>query len=1067
VKEKIASLEDLQVYKDEGFKNLFPHNIKIMIGSASCGLASNADEVYDVIQSGIQNLGIDASVVKTGCIGFCQKEPLVDVFIPGYPRIMYKEIDTEKAKELVTIIKEKRIKNGWVLGKIEKIVNIVTDETYNYSVSQIDFSNNGFPSLFEIPFFKKQLKIALRNCGFIEPESLSEYIARGGYYSLYKTLHNFAPDEVIEEITKSGLRGRGGAGFPTGKKWMMCRNSEGDKKYVICNADEGDPGAYMDRSILEGDPFSIIEGMTIGAFAIGADEGVIYVRMEYPLAVEKLSIAIKTAEDKGLLGNNILGSKFNFKILLVRGSGAFVCGEETAMIASIEGRVGEPTQRPPYPVEKGLWGKPTNINNVETWANVPVIISKGHKWFSSIGTGLSKGTKVFSLVGKVKNTGLVEVPMGITLEEIIYDIGEGILRNKKFKAVQTGGPSGGCIPLEYINLPVDYEHLSEVGSIMGSGGMVVMDEDTCMVDIAKYFLSFTRHESCGKCTPCREGTKFMYDILTNITKGRGREQDIAVLEELSQAIIDGSLCGLGGTAPNPVLTTIRHFREEYEKHIREKRCPAMACKDIISTPCKYNCPVDTDVPAFIAYVAKKRYKEAFNIIRDGNPLPIVTGYVCHHPCEEKCRGINDGDPISIKALKRFVGEIEMKRGKREIPMPKVRKKLKAVAIIGSGPAGLAAAVDLEKEGYKVTIFESSPTLGGMVNDAIPRFRLPKKILNDEIEFIKKTGMEFVTNTTVGKDISFDDLFLKGYSAIIIATGAHKSLELGIPGSDVKGVIDGLQFLKDAKLQKAVSLGKVVGVIGIGNTAIDSARTAWRLGCEKVMMIYRRVREEVPAMKPEVADGVAEGIEFIGARTAPVRVISEGGKVTGLACIKIEFGSFDKSGRRKSIPIKDSDFIITLDTLINAVGQEPDVSFLQKEYNIKISKNNTIIVDPETLATNYEGIFAAGDVVTGPSTIADSMAQGKRAAESVRLYLEGKPLQREFKTALPSKYVEPVKLTPEELMALKRLEPLKVSVEKRKSNFNIVVLGYSEAMATTEAKRCLRCDLKEEFERKAL
>ncbi|MCX5801408.1 MAG: NADH-quinone oxidoreductase subunit NuoF [Candidatus Eisenbacteria bacterium] len=429
-----------------------------------------------------------------------------------------------------------------------------------------------------MPFFKQQKRIVLRNCGVINPDSIDEYVARGGYLALHKVLKELSPERVIEEVKTSGLRGRGGAGFPTGVKWQFTRNAPGDVKYIICNADEGDPGAYMDRSVLEGDPHSVLEGMAIGAFAVGAHEGYIYVRAEYPLAIDKLQRAIKQSEEYGLLGDDILGSGFSFRVKLSKGAGAFVCGEETALMASIEGRVGEPRPRPPFPAQSGLWGRPTNINNVETWANVPVIVARGGNWYSQIGTEKSKGTKVFSLVGKVNNSGLIEVPMGITLREIVYSIGGGITDGGKFKAIQTGGPSGGFIPESLIDLPVDYERLTEAGAIMGSGGMVVMDEKVCMVDMARFFLTFTAAESCGKCAPCRIGTYVMNETLARICEGQGKEGDIEFLETLAETVKALSLCGLGQTAPNPVLTTIRYFRHEYEAHIRDKKCPAKVCR---------------------------------------------------------------------------------------------------------------------------------------------------------------------------------------------------------------------------------------------------------------------------------------------------------------------------------------------------------------------------------------------------------------------------------------------------------------------------------------------------------
>ncbi|MBN2199240.1 MAG: NADH-quinone oxidoreductase subunit NuoF [Candidatus Aminicenantes bacterium] len=539
------------------------HRLHLMVCAGTACVSNHSFAIKDALEKEIRKHGLENEVlvVTTGCNGFCERGPLL-VVQPG--NIFYQQLTVKDIPHLV----EEHFLKGRPVSRL-----MYTPPKEKKPV----------PVLSDIDFFKKQVLIALRNRGLIDPEKIEESIARDGYKAMAKALTEMTPAQIIMEIKQSGLRGRGGAGFPTGLKWEMVRNAvstNGGGKYLICNGDEGDPGAFMDRSILEADPHSVIEGMVIGAKAVGATEGVLYVRNEYPLAVKRLQIALAQAREYGLLGEDILGTKFSFDIKVHRGAGAFVCGEETALIASIEGRLGEPRPRPPYPAQSGLYGRPTLINNVETWANVPVIIDRGSSWFSSIGTETSKGTKVFSLVGKINNTGLVEVPMGITLREIIYDIGGGIPGGKAFKAVQTGGPSGGCIPADMIDLPIDYESLSQAGSMMGSGGMVVMDEDTCMVDVARYFLSFTKDESCGKCTPCREGTKIMFDILTRICEGRGTEADLELLESLAPSIKDSALCGLGKTAPNPVLTTLRYFRSEYEAHIRDKKCPAHVCRQL-------------------------------------------------------------------------------------------------------------------------------------------------------------------------------------------------------------------------------------------------------------------------------------------------------------------------------------------------------------------------------------------------------------------------------------------------------------------------------------------------------
>ncbi|NQT24888.1 NADH-quinone oxidoreductase subunit NuoF [candidate division KSB1 bacterium] len=534
----------------------------LMICTGTACVSCGSFDIKKELEQEIRKHGLEKEilVVTTGCQGFCAQGP---VMVVQPDEIFYQKLTSEDIPELV--------EEHFLKGR---------------PVKRLMFTPPGeetpVPNINEIGFFQKQRLIALRNKGLIDPEKIDDYIGRDGYKAIAKVLSTMTSEDVIKEIKTSGLRGRGGGGFPTGLKWEICSKSKDNPKYIICNADEGDPGAYMDRSIIESDPHSVIEGMLIGAKAIGAHQGYVYIRSEYPLAISRLEIAIRQASEYGLLGNDILGQGFDFNIEIKQGAGAFVCGEETSLIHSIEGVSPEPRQRPPFPAQSGLWGKPTNINNVETWANVPRIIIRGAEWFASIGTEKSKGTKVFSLVGKINNTGLVEVPMGITLKEIIYDIGGGIPGGKAFKGVQIGGPSGGVVPSSSLDLPVDYERLVEVGSMMGSGGMVVTDEDTCMVDIARYFLEFTNDESCGKCTSCRDGSAAMLEILTRISDGNGKEGDIELLEELGRAIKDASQCGLGQTLPNPVLSTIAHFRDEYEAHIKEKKCPAHVCKPLIS-----------------------------------------------------------------------------------------------------------------------------------------------------------------------------------------------------------------------------------------------------------------------------------------------------------------------------------------------------------------------------------------------------------------------------------------------------------------------------------------------------
>lgn len=1005
-----------------------------MICTCTNCISNGSLQIKDALEAEIERRGLqeDVLVVPTGASGLCVRGPILIVQPDG---IFYQRLRREDVPYLV----EEHLLKG---RPVRSLMYVPPGEEVPV------------PELRDIPFFKDQRLVALRNRGMIDPDKIEEYVARDGYKALAKVLTSMTPEEVIATIKESGLRGRGGAGFPTGVKWELCRKSAGAPKYVICNADEGDPGAFMDRSIIEADPHSVLEGMAVGAYAIGASKGYVYVRIEYPLAIERLEAAVGQAHDYGLLGEDIFGSGFEFDVEIFQGAGAFVCGEETSLIASIEGRPPEPRVRPPFPVQSGLWGSPTNINNVETWANVPAILNWGARWFSALGTETSKGTKVFSLAGNVNNAGLVEVPMGMTLREIVYDIGGGIPYGKKLKAVQTGGPSGGFIPSHLLDMPVDYERLKEVGAIMGSGGMVVMDEDTCIVDIAKYFLEFTNDESCGKCTACREGSEVLLKLLNKISAGEGEEADLTLLVELGEAVRDASMCGLGQTLPNPVLSTVQHFREEYEAHIKYKRCPAAVCKGIISSPCQHSCPIGQDVPCYIGLIAQGRFDEAVEIVRRENPLPAICGRVCTAPCEAKCRsGAGGGEAISIRALKRFLADYERERGLELAPKPKERRA-ERVAIIGSGPAGLTCAYYLALEGYQVTIFESLPVAGGMLATGIPDYRLPKDILNYEIDVIKKLGVEIKTNTTVGKDVQLSDL-REQYQAVFIATGAHKGLKLNIEGEDCTQVVDAVDFLRAMNLGGEVKIGERVAVIGGGDAAVDAARVAKRLG-KDVKVFYRRTRGEMPAAKEEIEELDHEGIE-IQFLVAPVRALLENGGLKGIECIRMELGDIDKSGRRRPVPIEGSEFTVEIDTLIPAIGQEPDVVPLADGNGLKLSRWSTIEIDPETLYTGVEGIFAGGDVVTGPATVVDAMAHGKIAAQVIQSYVQGLPVNRQYSVTRPALDVEVIELSDEEIEGLHKPAMPLLPVKERVGNFKEVQLGFTAELAVAEAKRCVRCD----------
>jgi NADH-quinone oxidoreductase subunit F len=1026
---RINSPAELEDFRKGILSKNDPSKPCITLCSGSACHASGSGQVAASLEEEIKKQGLSdkVDIRRTGCHGFCERGPIIVI----HPEeICYFQIEPKDVPEIISqTIKEKKV--------IERL--LYTDPSTNEKIIRES----------EIPFYKNQERLVFGSNGSIDPKSIDDYLAVGGYSALVKALFQETPEQVVELVKNSKLRGRGGAGFPAGIKWEFARNNPDKTKYVIVNADEGDPGAYMDRSLLEGNPFSVLEGLTIGAYAIGAHEGYIYVRQEYPLAVENVTLAIKRAEEYGFLGKNILGSGFDFTVKVHRGAGAFVCGEETALLMSLEGKPGEPRSRPPYPAVKGLWGKPTNINNVETWANVPLIINKGAKYFSSIGTEGSKGTKIFSLVGKVNNTGLVEVPMGISLRDIIYEVGGGIPRGKKFKAVQTGGPSGGCIPEEYLDIKVDFDELKKVGAIMGSGGMIVMDEDTCMVDVAKYFLNFLSAESCGKCSPCREGIRQMLKILTKISEGKGEEGDIELLVELAESTRDASLCALGGSAPNPVLSTLRYFRHEYEDHILDKRCQAGVCSDLYRAKCINACPIGQDVPGYLSLVAEGRYEEAISLIYQTNPLPGVCGRVCTHPCTEVCvRGETD-EALNIPKIKRFAADMAKKKG-FTVKVEKGEAKEEKVAIIGGGPGGLAAAYHLALMGYQPTIFEELPQLGGMLRYGIPAYRLPRDILDQEIDFILSAGVEVKTNTRVGREVSLEQL-QRDYDAIFVAIGAHKSLPIRIPGDDLPGIRGGAEFLREVELGTALNPGKKVAVIGGGNVAIDVARTCRRLGAE-VTIAYRRERKDMPAYEEEIVDALAEDIE-LKELVAPKSISQVNGRLA-LVLDECELKDFDRSGRRRPVPMEGCVISQEYDTIFSAIGQSPQINFTGS----LVTKGNTITADRHSLATNLPGVFAGGDAVTGPARVVDALAHGKRAAVEIDKYLAKKRGGRPNAECLGT--INVTMTVPEEVIEQAMAEMPKLDPKERIKDFAAEVeIGFDEETAKKECARCLRCDVK--------
>ncbi len=1017
-----------------------PEQKIILVCQGTGCISSGSDIVYAALKAAVtQHKLKNVSVDFTGCHGFCEQGPNV-VIEPG--GIFYTHVQAEDAPDIIT----SHLRDG---KHVERLFYV--DPSTGKAIPQYN----------EINFYQKQQRVILRNCGHINPENIDDYISRGGYQALKKALLKMKPEEVIEEIKGSGLRGRGGAGFPTGRKWEFCRNSPGDIKYVICNADEGDPGAFMDRSILEADPHAVIEGLTIAGYAIGAAEGYIYVRAEYPLAVKRFYAALEQASTKGFLGNNILNSGVNFIIHVKEGAGAFVCGEETALMASIEGKRGMPRPRPPFPAQFGLDGKPSNINNVKTMATVPIIIDKGAEWFSKIGTEKSPGTAVFALTGKIANSGLVEVPMGTPLSNIIFDIGGGIPRGRSFKAVQTGGPSGGCIPARFIDTPVEYDTLAKLGSIMGSGGMVVLDEATCMVEVARYFLSFTQTESCGKCVPCRLGTRQMLEILTRITQGRGETSDLDTLLAIARTVKDCSLCGLGQTCPNPVLTTLNYFRDEYEAHIKDKKCPAAVCDALMISPCQHTCPVGINIPKYVAHIAAGEYLESIQTIRDRNPFAAVCGRICHHPCEGRCRRGELDAPVAIRSLKRFSADWYAEHF-TELPPPEPfpRTKPQNIAVVGAGPTGLSCAYYLAQLGYGVTVFEALPVGGGMLSVALPEFRLPQKIIQEDIDYITKRGVKIKYDTPINVNLTVEDLKKDGFIAVFIAAGAQRSQRLGIPGEveDLEGFYYGLRFLRDIKVGKTVKVGHKVAVIGGGNVALDAARTALRLGADDVEIFYRRSREEMPVTEIEYDEAVAEGID-INFLVSPTRIVSDKWKVTGLQCVRMQLGEMDESGRRRPVAIPGSDFLASADTVIAAVGQAPDLSFLPPDSALERTRWETLKVDSHTLSTNIPGVFAGGDFVTGPGMVIHAIAAGKRGALAIDKYLRGDTTWIEMYD-IKTEVILPAaaKTEEEEWKQQGRVEVPTLPTEQRKRSFEEIELSFGEDIAIQEAKRCLRCDL---------
>jgi NADH-quinone oxidoreductase subunit F len=1019
----------------------------IYVGTGTCGLGAGAGKTLAAIRAYLKAKKKDAEIVEVGCIGICSEEPLMDVQLPGKPRVCFKRVTEKDVPEIL---------DAALAGKA------LPERTLGYfgEGGKIE----GLPEIGAHPFFATQVRWVLANCGLINPVSIEEYISRGGFTQLARVLAGLTPDQVCDQVELSGLKGRGGGGFLAGKKWKLSNLKPSEEKYLICNADEGDPGAFMDRAVIESDTYRLIEGMVIAAYALRAHKAYVYIRAEYPLAIERLKIALARCLELGLIGKNILGSNFSLEIVIKKGAGAFVCGEETALMHSIEGKRGMPRPRPPYPSESGLWEKPTVINNVETLANVPDVFRLGPDGFGALGTPGSKGTKVFALSGTVARTGLVEVPMGTTIRHIIDEIGGGVVGGKRVKAVQMGGPAGGCIPHQHLDVAIDYESLKAYGAIMGSGGMVVMNESTCMVDLAKYFMEFIQNESCGKCIPCRLGTKQVLEILRSITRSRKEETEVdallrmhgvVYLEQLAATIKEISLCGLGQNATNPVLSTLRWFRDEYEAHIFERYCPAGACRSLAGVPCERHCPVGTEVWHYVARVAGGEFDEAYKVIRKANPFPSACARVCHHPCESNCRsGSTGGDPIAVRALKRFVVE-QVKPETLHRPAVKAAAGAKRVAVVGAGPSGLTAAHYLSVEGHAVTVFEKEAQAGGMLVAAIPSYRLPRNVLAREIESLMNENIKVEFGKELGKDFTIGGLLKDGYGVVYLAVGSHRNQKLGIKGEDAKGVMAGLSFLKDYNLHKKESASGRVGIVGGGNSAIDAARVAVRQKAVKeVTVYYRRGQNAMPAYAEEIEAALEEGVSIVPLM-APVSIKTEKGTLASVTFIKNRLGEKDSSGRQKPVPVPGSEIEVELDTLIVAIGEQPDT---EKFAEVKTEKWGGIVADKDTMLTSKRGVFAGGDAVSGPNTVIEAIAAGKKAAKLMRRYLAGKGLVVFEDIALPETYVAPPETNGDGPKEPERAKIPRLAVAKRAKNFCEVEQCLSAGDALAEARRCLRCDI---------
>lgn len=1023
----LISLADLDGIKKRYREELSNYKYQVLVCGGTGCISSQCGVVKETLIKLVEDhqLQSQVAVIETGCMGICAVGPVL-LILPD--EIMYTEVNPSKMAEIFA----------------SHIIEGNVKEEYTFFDQA---SDQHIPKISEIDFFKNQMKIVLKNCGQIDYASLEAYIAQDGYSALAKAIHSMSDLHVIEEVKRSGLRERGGDGLQAGIQWEAVRNAKSDPKYIVCNAAEGDSKAIIDRTILEGDPHCVIEGMLLAGYAMGATLGYIHVNVEYSLAAERLGAAIEEARRCGLLGGRILGTDFAFDLEIDWGAGVFAGGGETSLLESMAGKRGEPKERPSFPFEQGLFDKPTMIHNCETFSHVPPIVLRGADWYTQNGTETSKGTKVFALTGDIVNQGIVEVPMGMSLGDILFKLGGGIPEGKSFKAVQAGGSSGGYISKEFLNTPVDDDALSRLGALMGSGELQVMNEDTCIVDRAVKLMEFIQEQSCGKCLPCRVGTQRMLEIVERFTKGEGHEGDIELLEELGDSIRLSAMCPLGQTAANSILSTIQYFREEYKEHVQDKFCRAGVCTDLFVSPCENACPVGINVPGYLALISVGRYRDAYDLIKQENPFPAVCGRICTHPCESKCRRGQLDEPIAIADLKRFVSDYAFKQGVTVSKEGAHPKNGKSIGIIGAGPSGLTCGYYLARLGYDVDVYEAHSLAGGVLAFGIPEYRLPNEILAYEIDLIEQVGVKIHLNMKIGKDIGFTEL-RKKHDAIYIASGSQISNKMNLPSEDLPGVIHGLDFLREVNLGHEVQVGKSVVVIGGGNTALDAARTALRMGA-KVKVLYRRTLEDMPADLIEIHEAIEEGIEILPL-VAPVRFIGED-KISELECVRMELGLFDAGGRRRPSVKERSNFTIQVDTVIPAVSQSADLLFVDRN-EVAITEWGTLMTAKDTLMTTLEGVFAGGDVARGPDVAVTAIADGKKAAISMDLFLGGKGVLDKGEVINFPPPTDDADLLDHERYVMEILAP-----ETRKNTFAEVGRGYHKLKAIAESMRCLRCD----------